>query len=749
MRSVRYVVRFDERDALDARLVGNKAKNLAELARRGFPVPRFFCVTTRAFREFVKSAGVEGLPPEEAREVLASSPVPEPVALEIAEEYRRWGGVASAVRSSATGEDSPEVSWAGQLDSFLGVEGQEALLEAVRKCWCSLWKENVLVYCRRKGIPHHEVSLGVIVQEMVRAELSGVAFTADPVTGGEGIIVEPELEGKLRQELTELLRAIEAHYGFPQDVEWAYEGGRFYVLQARPITTVRPVWTRAFFDERFPHPVSPLGWSVLGDLVRRRAFVDPLRYLGYEDPDEVEIFRLIRGRPYVLVEVFRALYRHIPRILAPYDWERYFPGGRPEGRLYFLRPGPPLRRFLSLLLSFLRDHNWILPLHYLNWRAFLRWYVERLGEVRRLDLKEASDRELTGAIGKLRHMVDRFLRLHRWSITWAEVLCGVLGRTVGDRSTLLSLIVSFDRTSRMNYAIWRLSKEGGSVGDLIRAYGHRAGSLDISFPTWEEDPGFLLGVVERAGDFDLEGRMREALRRRDEALRAASARLGPPSRALLRLLLSWTRRMVLLREEQRFYWQMAMAEMRKVFLEFGRRFVERGILDGPEDIFFLRLEEFRRALDGGGPDLRGKVAERKRRKKEDERVLPPQFVVGSAPLEAGPAQGGKVLKGMGISPGRAEGRAWVAPDLRDIPRAPEGEVLVTTSVDPGLTPVLITVSGLVLETGGALSHGAIVARELGVPAVAGVEGASRLIPQGARVAVDGDRGEVVLIESLR
>ncbi|RKY64293.1 MAG: hypothetical protein DRQ08_07945, partial [Candidatus Latescibacterota bacterium] len=295
MRSVRYVVRFDERDALDARLVGNKAKNLAELARRGFPVPRFFCVTTRAFREFVEFAGVEGLPPEEAREVLASSPVPEPVALEIAEEYRRWGGVASAVRSSATGEDSPEVSWAGQLDSFLGVEGQEALLEAVRRCWCSLWKENVLVYCRRKGIPHHEVSLGVIVQEMVRAELSGVAFTADPVTGGEGIIVEPELEGKLRQELTELLRAIEAHYGFPQDVEWAYEGGRFYVLQARPITTVRPVWTRAFFDERFPHPVSPLGWSVLGDLVRRRAFVDPLRYLGYEDPDEVEIFRLIRG----------------------------------------------------------------------------------------------------------------------------------------------------------------------------------------------------------------------------------------------------------------------------------------------------------------------------------------------------------------------------------------------------------------------------------------------------------------------
>ena len=743
---MRYVVRFDERDALNARLVGNKAKNLAELARKGFPVPRFFCVTTHAFRKFVESAGIGGLPPEEAREVLTSSPVPEPVAREIAEEYGRWGGMTSVVRSSATGEDSPEVSWAGQLDSFLGVDGPEALLEAVRKCWCSLWKENVIVYCRRKGILHYEVSLGVMVQEMVRAELSGVAFTADPVTGGEGVIVEPRLEGKLRERLFDILRAIEVHYGFPQDVEWAYGDGRFYILQARPITTIRPVWTRAFFDERFPHPVSPLSWSVLGDLVRRRAFVDPLRYLGYEDPEGLEIFRLIRGRPYVLVEVFRALYRHIPKILAPYDWERYFPGGRPEGRLYFLKPGPPLRRSLSLVMSFLKDYNWILPLHYLRWRAFLRWYVGRLEEAKGLDLKEASDPELLGGVRKLRHMVDRFLRLHRWSITWSEVLCGVLGRMVGDRSTLLSLIVSSsDRTSRMNYAIWRLSKEGGSVGDLIRAYGHRAGSLDISFPTWEEDPGFLLGVVERARGFDLEGRMREALRRRDEALRAASARLGPLSRALLRPLLSWTRRMVLLREEQRFYWQMAMAEMRKVFLEFGRRFVERGILDGPEDIFFLTLEEFHRALEGS--DLRGKVAERRKRKDEDERVLPPQFVVGSAALKVGPVQGGRVLKGIGISPGRTEGRTWVVPELKDVPRAPEGEVLVTTSVDPGLTPVLITVSGLVLETGGALSHGAIVARELGVPAVAGVEGASRLIPQGVRVAVDGDRGEVVLLES--
>ena len=748
----KYVVEIKDRDALKPKLVGNKAKNLAELARKGFLVPPFFCITTRAFSDFLASVDIRGHTPAEIRDIVLSSPIPEPIVREIERAYHKWKQVPLAVRSSATSEDAPDVSWAGQLDSLLWIEGFEDLLEAIKKCWGSLWKENVIIYCKNRAIPHDRINLAVIVQQMIPGELSGVAFTADPTTGEERVIIEPKLEEGLGHRLSSLVKSIERYYRFPQDVEWVYHRGKFYILQARPITTIKPVWTRAFFDERFPHPVSPLGWSILGDLVKQRAFIDPLRYLGYENPEELEVFRLIRSRPYVLVEVFQALYRHFPPFLRPSDWERYFPNRNyPERRLYLLKMGSPLRRLWCVGSNLVRDTNWILPLHYRNWKAFLRGYLKELKDVQSQDKGILSDGELKCILQQLRSMVDRFLQIHRWSITWAEVLCGVLGRLTRERSTLLNLIVSSrDKTSEINYALWRLAQQRDvqkGLRDFLEAYGHRANSLDISFPTWEEDPQFVLDLVKGYTSCpDPSQREREALQRQGQTLELLSRKLNFLGRALLWLVLTWARRMVLLREEQRFYWQMTMAEIRKVFLEFGNRFVIRKLIDKPQDIFFLTLDEFHQVLDGKSLEIKGLILERKRRKQADENQLPPPFVVGSRAAEVELSHRGKVLRGMGISPGRVEGKASVIPDMRDYPRIASGRILVTTTVDPGWTPILINLSGLVLETGGALSHGAIVARELGLPAVANVKGATRLIPPEARIAVNGDSGEVVILE---
>lgn len=748
----KYVVEIKDRDALKPQLVGNKAKNLTELIRKGFLVPPFFCITTRAFSDFLTSVDIHNRTPAEIRELILFSPIPEPILREIDQAYHKWKLSPLAVRSSATSEDAPDVSWAGQLDSFLWIKGFEDLLEAIKKCWGSLWKENVIIYCKNRGIPHDGINLAVIVQQMIPGEPSGVAFTADPTTGEERVIIEPKIEQGLRHQLSGLVKSIEKHYGFPQDVEWAYHQGEFYILQARPITTIKPVWTRAFFDERFPHPVSPLGWSILGELVKQRAFIDPLRYLGYENPEKLDVFRLIRSRPYVLVEVFQALYKHFLPFLRPSDWERYFPNRNyPKRRLYLLKMGSPLRRLWCMGSNLVRDNNWILPLHYRKWKTFLRGYLKELKDVQGQDRESLSDEELKCVFQQLQSMVDRFLQIHRWSITWAEVLCGVLGQLTKERGTLLNLIISSrDKTSEINYALWRLAQQRDvqkGLRDFLEAYGHRANSLDISFPTWEEDPQFVLDLVKGYTSCpDPSQREREALKRQGQALELLSRKLNLLGKALLRPVLTWAQRMILLREEQRFYWQMTMAEIRKVFLEFGNRFVIRQIIEKPQDIFFLTLDEFYQVLNGKTLEIKRLVLERKRKKQAEEGELPPPFVVGSKPAEIEPFHKGKVLQGMGISPGQAEGKASVIPDMRDYPQIAPGRILVTTTVDPGWTPVLITVSGLVLETGGALSHGAIVARELGLPAVANVKEATKLIPPEVRIAINGDSGEVVILE---
>lgn len=747
----RYTVEVGDRNILRKDLVGNKAKNLAELSRRALPVPHFFCITTWALRDFLTFNNVSGCDPTRTRELIRSSPIPEPIVKEIERMYRRWAHIPLAVRSSATHEDTHSASWAGQLDSFLWVRGIDQLFEAVKKCWCSLWKENVISYCKNRQIAHDRVGLGVIVQHMVPAELSGVAFTADPLTGADRLIIEPEINDEdLRTKLSKIVKSVGRHFDYPQDVEWAYHRGAFYILQARPITTIKPVWTKAFFDERFPHPVSPLSWSILGELVKRRAFLDPLRYLGYRELKGADIFRLFHGRPYVLVEVFQALYSGFPRFLRPYDWERYFPGpGYLSRKLYVIRQRSRVMRMLISVVSLARDVNWILPLHYRRWQRQLRKWLADIGDLRRLNRSTVSDRVLWRNFERVRSMVDEFLRTHRWSITWAEVLCGVLARKVKGRAALLNLITHVSsKTSEISHAIWRLAQskdvEGG-LDNFLKRYGHRANSLDISFPTWKEDPQFILDLMKSyVHSPDPAQKGAKIMGRQGEGVRISTRAMGLFTRIFFHFTLTWARRMVLLREEQRFYWQMMMAEMRAVFLELGRRFNERNLIDGQEDIFLLTVDEVSQVLDGRFLQLRDLVFKRKRERELDEETTPVPFLIeGSSCLEPLPV--GEVIRGVAISPGRAEGRASVVSDMRHYSKVKPGSILVTTGIDPGWTPIMVMISGLVLETGGALSHGAIVARELGLPAVANVRGATQLIPEGARIAVDGHTGEVAVL----
>ncbi|SNR42723.1 phosphoenolpyruvate synthase [Halorubrum vacuolatum] len=314
------VLWLDEVDADDLGTVGGKAASLGELIGAGLPVPPGFVVTADTYRTFIVDSGIDeelfaavDVDPEDsaalreaantAHELIMETPLPEPVRAEILDRYGSMGEEGTeafvAVRSSATAEDLPDASFAGQQETFLNVRGDD-LAQRVKECWASLFTQRAIYYRQRKGFSHAEVDIAVVVQRMVDAEKSGVLFTSHPSTGeprviieaawglGEAVVsgtvspdnyvydaergvvdtvsvaekkiemlkdpetgqtVEREVEGDRRTErvlsdgeisdLVALGERVEEHYGVPQDVEWAMREGETYMLQSRPITTIR------------------------------------------------------------------------------------------------------------------------------------------------------------------------------------------------------------------------------------------------------------------------------------------------------------------------------------------------------------------------------------------------------------------------------------------------------------------------------------------------------------------------------
>src|SRR6267143_187790 len=275
---------LDELTATDLSEAGGKGANLGELRRAGFPVPDGFVVTTAAYALAAEASGVSGETPATARVRLAATPVPAGIADAVRDAYRALGSPAVAVRSSATAEDLPDASFAGQQDTTLGVLGEDAVLDAVRRCWASLWNDRAVAYRKTHGVPAHGLRLAVVVQRMVDAQIAGVLFTADPITGrrhraaieavrglGEQLVsgaVNPDhyivnsrsgsvlerrgdilSDAQLRELAAEGAR-IEEHFGRPQDIEWAIDrNGKLWIVQSRDITTLYPLPPTAPDDE--------------------------------------------------------------------------------------------------------------------------------------------------------------------------------------------------------------------------------------------------------------------------------------------------------------------------------------------------------------------------------------------------------------------------------------------------------------------------------------------------------------------
>jgi phosphohistidine swiveling domain-containing protein len=816
------------RDDLD--LAGGKGANLGELVKAGFPVPRGFVVTTDAYELMLKESGLgrtiaaalEEGPTAGAtiREAFLAAGVPPEIEQEIVEAYRDLLG-AVAVRSSATAEDLPEAAFAGQQDTFLNISDEQALLDAVRRCWASLWTDRAIAYRERLGIDQQTVKLAVVVQQMVPAEVAGVMFTANPITGardeividaspglGEAVVsgqVTPDrfvlrkrwwgwsiverrpgkrevvirarsgggtehLEGsgavdvpappdRALRRLAHLGAAIERHFGGPQDVEWAWANGKVSILQARPITAL---------PEPAPRPSRPMQlWAgILTELL----------------PDRPYPLEVTTWGPQLLVSAALAPMFRILGVAVRLDRSIVEEDGvvvRFTGRFPF-RPTPGILLAPLRLLRLARRYD---PAHWQTDPLLLEIQT-RVRALEARDLRALSwaglldtvheALELPCLVGELR---IRYLLPRMPAVGGLRLMLTLLG--AGDRFGVLLFTGLETRTLEANRALEALAArirfdpaladafarhEAGELWTALEAqpaghafltqlraflaeYGHRevGATLQISQSTWKDAPEVVLGILKglAAAPPRFERPAWEAAR--DELLAHPLLRI-PPLRSAFLGLLAEARWFPQIREDTRFYATLILPVLWRTLLEFGRRLAGVGVLDVPEDVFHLKLDELER-IDGAWPpqlagELRALVARRKAKRAELEGTP----LVDPRLLRQAEVKGDVLLRGIPGSPGVAEGPVRIVHDASEFGKLLPGEVLVAPYTNPAWTPLFQRAVAVVVDSGGAGSHAAIVAREYGIPAVMATIDGTHKLPDGKRVRVDGDQGLVLSID---
>ncbi|CAJ36499.1 phosphoenolpyruvate synthase [Methanocella arvoryzae] len=881
------VAYFESMDKTWLPAAGGKGANLCELTRAGFPVPPGFCITTAAYKTFIQTSGemaglldqLDLVSPEDLgqiqelghriREHLRSLEMPEAIRSDILQALRKTGeDRAYAVRSSATAEDLPTASFAGQQDTYLNVRGKEQLLRAVQNCWASLFTDRAIAYRAKNGFGHRSVLLSVVVQQMVFPEISGIMFTADPVTGhrktlvidasfglGEalvsgivsadlykvraGEIVEKRIStkklaiyaspdgGTIKQEITperqeaqalpdagilELAaigEKIEAHYGSEQDIEWCLAGGQFYVLQSRPVTSLYPVPraddSRLHVFVSFGHfqmmteAMRPLtlsiwktcmgpGSGLMAD-AGSRLFIDPTRLLAIKPARKV----VPRIMSVMMDESIAAAFTDLTaREDFRQDWDR---DGRKVPVRLLLKVAPIAVPALCKALFNLVAADPAKVREDIAARL-LRFQTAQEKAIREASGPERVRRIQEGLQRMLPSLFPTFAPGLAPAILSSKVLDSILRRQLGEeRGTRLmgQLFKSLPGsiTTELGLAVGDLADTvteypglakylreakdetfyaglehiaGGpefrrELGQFMARFGMRcSGEVDITAPRWKESPTALLPVVlSQAGAAPGEHR-RKHQEGRLEAERATAeildgvrkTRLGFLKAGVLARLIRVYRNIMGLREYPKHIMMLHLEVCKQALLEEAKTLVAGGSLQNEQDIFYLSLDEILALEDGRlAGDARDLVAARKRQYELDRKLSPPRVVTSEGEVITGKRQDtgapSGALIGTPASAGTVEGTARVILRLEDARLSP-GEILVAPYTDPGWTPLFSSARGLVTEVGGMMTHGSVVAREYGIPAVVGVEGATRLIKDGSRIRVDGTRGYVQVLK---
>ncbi|WP_420129478.1 rifamycin-inactivating phosphotransferase [Longimicrobium sp.] len=859
-----YVLDLRQIDQTQVAVVGGKGENLGELSRiEGVRVPAGFCVTTDAFQRIVADApsmddlldGLSRLELDdreairtlsgEIRETIESIAIPGDLAAEITRALARVGEQAAcAVRSSATAEDLPAASFAGQQDTYLNVTGPDAVLEHIRRCWASLFTARAVTYRLRNGIDHRKVHMAVVVQRMVFPETSGILFTADPVTGhrkvasveasyglGEALVSglvnadvykvrdgeivertigtkrlailpsptggteeraieparrdEPALTDAQAVRLVELGRRIEVHFGRPQDIEWCLADDEFHIVQSRPITTLFPiperddtenhVYLSVGHQQMMTDPMKPLGLSVwlltaMTPMYEAggRLFVDITRHLGTQAGRAGLMGMAGKSDPLTGDALRTVIDRDLIPLLADAP-----PGGPPAaGAPAPLETDPAI---VTELIERNRDSLAALQRDIADKSgpALFEFLTEAIQEHKRF-LSDPRSTQVIMAMAEATWWLNE--RLEAWLGDKNAV--GTLTQSVPHNVTsemglaLLDVadvirphpeVVAFLRQVQDDDFLDELPRLAGGreARDAIQAwldlYGMRcAGEIDITRPRWVERPTTLVPLIlgnvrnfppgEGARRFE-QGRREAEAKKREVLERLRALPDGEGKAAETKRMIDRLRTFAGYREYPKYGIVSRYFVYKQALMDEAGRLVQAGVLRAKEDIFWLTVPELQNVVRTRQVDY-ALIRRREDAFRSYHALTPPRVLTSDGEMINGAYRRADLtdgaLVGLAVSAGTVEGRARVILDMAQADLEP-GDILVTAFTDPSWTPLFVSIAGLVTEVGGLMTHGAVIAREYGLPAVVGVQHATRRIRDGQRIRVHGTDGYVEIL----
>ncbi|MDX9871072.1 MAG: phosphoenolpyruvate synthase [Clostridia bacterium] len=882
----KYVLGFNEIDQTCLPYVGGKGANLGEMTKAGFPVPPGFCVTTRAYRAFVQQsreinslfdqlASINPVDLEQARkagqrirEHLQSLSIPDDIRADILQAFYAAGkDKAYAVRSSATAEDLPGASFAGQQDTYLNIRGAEQLLQAIQNCWASLFTDRAITYRTKNNFDHRLVFLSVVVQEMVFPEVSGIMFTAEPITGrrktisidagfglGEALVsglvtadlyqvrlqnitkkqiskkkmaiyalpdggtvtkdISPEKQERQALaddkiiELAKLGQKIEDHYGLEQDIEWGCAGGKFYILQSRPITSLYPVPPvsdgKFHIFASFGHiqvmtdAMKPLAISLVSNLTNflkkegssdnlfiyaagGRVFADftgpllfkPARHMlfkVFKNMDELLVAALaeaVKKEEFIRLSLpkkrlFRTL-RQIAPIMIPTLL-------KVQRNLHFKNPHKARANADALIKKIAQENE-----GYIFQAAGaerIRRIRQSMGEMPQVLLKVAgfwiAGVLASGSLAKkLKNQVgekESAYLLSQLNKSLPGNVTTEIGLELGDLADIArkypEVIASLEKANSNSFYEELLKVKGGvefkqELDDFLKKYGMRCtGEIDITKPRWKEDPlqliPSIISNIRTASPNEHREKFKQGKIEAEQAEKEILAKFGFVQRRKISRLARLYRNLMGLREHHKFALVLLLDIYKRAIMEEAQAFTEKGILRQEKDVFYLTLDELMALNENRfSCDVQEVIAGRKKEHELNQKLTVPRVMTSEGEIITGKGRDIQApegaLTGTPVSAGVVEGVARVVLQLEEAKLNP-GEILVTSYTDPGWTPLFTSIVGLIIEVGGMMSHGSVIAREYGIPAVAGIENATHIIKDGSRIRINGTEGFVQILD---
>ncbi|QOS79068.1 phosphoenolpyruvate synthase [Paenibacillus sp. JNUCC31] len=848
-------------------LVGGKGLNLGELSKiKGIHVPEGFCITTAGYQKVVEQNEAYhallhrltmlkaedraqiGEISREVRQLIMEVEIPSDVVKAVAHYLSQFGEEhAYAVRSSATAEDLPHASFAGQQDTYLNIVGIESILHHISKCWASLFTDRAVIYRIQNGFEHSQVYLSVIVQRMVFPQASGILFTADPVTSNrkllsidasfglgealvsglvsadcykvqEGEIVDKRIAAKklaiyglkeggteTRQidpdqqqaqtltedqilELARIGRQIEAHFGHPQDIEWCLTDDTFYIVQSRPITTLYPipeandqenhVYLSVGHQQMMTDPIKPLGLSfylLITSAPMRiaggRLFVDAAPMLA--SPARREPFLNAMGSdPLIKGALMTIIERDFIKLL-PNDQTAPVPS-----RSHIDAPAP-FENDPTIVSELIKRSQTSIEELKQNIQTksgsdLLDFILEDIQELKRILFDPQSTAVFMSAMNASSWINDN---MKEWlgELNAADTLSQSVPNNITSEMGLALLdVADVIRPYPEVIAYLQHVKDDNFLDDLVKfaggqeaqaaiyaflgKYGMRcSGEIDITRTRWSEKPitlvPLILGNVKNfepnASQRKFEQGRQEALAKEQELLdRLKQLPDGEQKAKETKQMIDLIRNFIGYREYPKYGYINRFFVYRQALLKEAELLAQAGVIHNKEDVYYLTFEELRDVIRTNKLDYQI-ISKRKDDYNVFEKLTPPRVITSDGEIITGkynrenlPAN---AIAGLPVSSGVVEGRARVILNMEDADLEDE-DILVTSFTDPSWTPLFVSIKGLVTEVGGLMTHGAVIAREYGLPAVVGVENATQLIQDGQRIRVHGTEGYIEILE---